>query len=408
MVDEKDKERDNLLKVLDKHRKTIPDKYNQVKLMSYIFEDDIDLLLSITTRGDGKSYNYLLSMLKLAEANSGFKFMIISRHYTLRLAYWELIDKILTENGYSPKNVSVRRTDFYIEVFLKNESVCLITDLGAATDLKYSSNVLKAYRLIVYDEFIAIEGDYMPDEMQRLKVIYESVDRGDPNDYLIKSPKIMLIGNPENFNSPLLSGFKLFGALEKQPINTVQNHGHVIIERFRNENVNEEKNTRLFGTVNNTSITGEFKINNFLIAPEKLQVSAPKKIVIRLDDNTNLVIHYQSEEFYFLQIEYDNSEDYDYATSLVDLKDGVRYLDSTYNISSGHLDFESGSILFSDMFTITYFDKHKELQGIDYQAIIGENMSTISRKGKAFRMIDDEERMLTLTKKRLLNDYFKK
>ena len=55
----KESKEDQLIKYLNKCRKNIPEKYNHGLLLDYLCDDRVDLLFSITTRGDGKTFNYL-------------------------------------------------------------------------------------------------------------------------------------------------------------------------------------------------------------------------------------------------------------------------------------------------------------------------------------------------------------
>src|SRR5699024_7973356 len=80
--------------------------------------------------------------------------------------------------------------EFYKTLIYKDKAIALITDLNKATDLKYNSNYLKDFPIMVYDEFLALEGDYLPDEWERLKTIYASVNRDDEIHY-IKIPKVL-------------------------------------------------------------------------------------------------------------------------------------------------------------------------------------------------------------------------
>ena len=59
-------------------RKNIPDKYNQVLMLDYLDDPDVDLMFSITTRSDGKTFNYLYA---LAELNIKFDFTTLSSFF---------------------------------------------------------------------------------------------------------------------------------------------------------------------------------------------------------------------------------------------------------------------------------------------------------------------------------------
>src|SRR5699024_7781700 len=132
----------------------------------------------------------------------------------------------------------------------QQQSIAVISSLNDATELKYSSNFLKKYPIMVYDEFLALQSDYLPDEWERLKTIYESIDRNQEIP-LIKKPKIIYLGNAVNFDSPVLHGLKIFNILENHPINTAKIYKYefnVMLEINRNDNANKQRNTRAFGS----------------------------------------------------------------------------------------------------------------------------------------------------------------
>lgn len=45
--------------LLEKHRRTIPDEYNQIELCNELMNKDLDFYISISNRSDGKSFNYV-------------------------------------------------------------------------------------------------------------------------------------------------------------------------------------------------------------------------------------------------------------------------------------------------------------------------------------------------------------
>ena len=223
-----DKDTKKVQKFIDKKRKNIPQEYNQIELLNELTNPDIDWLVSISNRADGKSFNYINTAIDLA-IEYDIKFVLMSRTYMLRLAYMNLVYTIIDKSKDKDlKFLFFKRNEDYIDVFYNDKSIAIITDLNNATDLKYYSNYLKEFPLIIYDEFLAIESDYLTDEWERLQNIYESIDRVANRPY-IHNPKILLLGNAVNFNSPLLSELNLFNKLENHPINTMKIYNKIVI-----------------------------------------------------------------------------------------------------------------------------------------------------------------------------------
>src|SRR5699024_9941720 len=113
----------------------------------------------------------------------------------------------------------------YVSLNYKDRTIAVISDLNNASELKYFSNYLKKFPIIIYDEFLTLQTDYLPDEWERLKTIYQSIDRIEKYP-LIHKPKIFYFGNAVNFESPILHGLKIFNILEKHPINKARSEEH--------------------------------------------------------------------------------------------------------------------------------------------------------------------------------------
>lgn len=400
-------------KDVQKIRSEIPEQYNKVLLLDDILNPDIDLFISITTRGDGKTYGYFKALLTLAMKYEDFSFMAVARHYALRNAYAIMIEQIMYDNKMASDSLIIRRKDHYIEILVNQKSIAIITDLMAATDLKYHSAVLRHYRFIVYDEFLAIEGDYIPDELERLKTIYESVDRG--TNSLLPNPKILLIGNPVNYNSPLLSYFNLFDCLDNQEMNTVKRFDNVIIERFRNESINDAKNNRLFSKTDNSSITGEFKRNTSLVITTALKKTMPYSFTIKLSGTTNLIVHYSTARDYYLAVNDIPNTEYEYCTDMMDYKKGVRLLDKYDYSPFNEDDYTEHRVLFADTFSIGFFDRVPKIKQLSIKELIAEQINQHSHDSdfEKQKIVDNntadviEENRLNQLKKKLFRDYFK-
>lgn len=198
------------LKNVEKFRqKHIPPQYNQVKMLDELNNPDIDHFISISNRTDGKSINYVHALLKIAiDYDIGLSFF--SRNMMLRTSYQELINDILDISTiFDRRDFNFIRSQYYVSLNYKDKTIALISDLNNASELKYFSNYLKNFPIMIYDEFLALQDEYLPDEWVRLKTIYESIDRKEKYP-LIHKPKIFYFGNAVNFDSPVLHGLKIF------------------------------------------------------------------------------------------------------------------------------------------------------------------------------------------------------
>lgn len=315
-----------------KFRKQIPDKYNQIELVDELMNKNIDFLVSISNRSDGKTFNYISFFMKLA-IEFDIKFILLSRHFTLRKAYQELIQKIASDHqSFKERELYFRRTEDYIAVGYGNKEIGIITDLNNATDLKYHSNFLKEFPIIIYDEFLALESDYLIDEWEKLKTIYESVDRNHGNIPYIEIPKIVLLGNAVNFSSPLLANLNIYNTLQKHKINTSRIYGNINLEMRRNDNSNEKRNTRAFNSDNDAMTTGEFDFNTYNLADDPLRNHIAKNgdyFYIKTSDNyLKIAFNVNDYQTNIKVVPY--TETYSFCTEVNDVQENAIFLKENY------------------------------------------------------------------------------
>ena len=366
-------------KYLQDFRKNhIPERYNQVEMLNHLSDPEIDHMVSITNRTDGKSFNYIHALLNIAiEYDLGITF--ICRNMMLRLSYQTLIEEIVEESTIlEKKHLTFIRSQYYIRVDYKGNTIGVITDLNNATELKQFSNFLKKFPLIVYDEFIALETDYLPEEWERLKTIYESIDRKETYPLIVK-PKIIYLGNPINFSSPILAGLEIFKILETHPINkcrVYKNKLNIVLEMHKNDNANERRNTRAFASSQDSMTSGQFEVNNFMLASDNdlFKVKAnPRHVYVKLTSDY-LDIFFNRDSFEIvLSIKKTIPNDYDYNLKLKDNTSTSIYLSPKYFDEDEIKKIDRGAYLFENNYSKDYItnDFH-ELNNLKILKLIRE------------------------------------
>ena len=347
-------------KILDNFRKYhIPKRYNQVKLLDELNNPDIDHFISISNRTDGKSFNYIHALLYLA-VEYGLGITFLSRNMMLRQSYQQLIDEIIEVSEiFDRSDFTFIRTQYYVRMDYRGETIGIISDLNNAGELKYFSNYIKKFPIIVYDEFLALDTDYLPDEWQRLKTIYESIDRVEEYP-LIKKPKIFYFGNAINFNSPILHGLKIFNILERHPINTAKEYHynfHIMLEIHRNDNANEQRNTRAFGGGDDAMSTAQFETNPHNIATDNDRneiMLNPRTIYVKLKTDYLKIWFNRDSLKIILSIESRIDDDYTYNMLLKDNKETSTYLSEKYFDENHIKRIDRGDYLFENNFSKNY------------------------------------------------------
>ena len=343
-------EQEKFLKFIEKFRKeNIPSNFNQARGVENLINPDNDYTVSISSRTDGKSFNYMGMLMAVAfEFDLGILFL--DRHYTVRQAYMENIWEIMhVMQHFDEKELTFERSDEYVTVIYKDKTIGAITDINNSSDLKNHSHFLAKFPIIVYDEFLTIETDYVPLEDKHFERIYRSVDRND-HIPLIDIPKVFLLGNPENFASPLIAMLDLYNKLEKHTINTGKHYDNIYLEMFRNDNQNAKRNLRAFKYADKGSISGEFQINNTYIANDEIRAMIKKggfnTTIIKLEEGF-LKLTYNIETRKTLISYISSVPSYDFCTQVADKKEGVVFLGETYYKES-HLKYHERGFYYYD------------------------------------------------------------
>lgn len=359
-------------------RDHIPARYNQVNLLDELTNPDIDHFISISNRTDGKSFNYIHALLKIAiDYDIGLSFF--SRNMMLRVSYQQLIDEIIDMSSiFDRKDFNFIRQQYYVTLNYKGKTIALISDLNNATELKYFSNYIKRFPIMIYDEFLALETDYLPDEWDRLKTIYQSIDRLESYP-LIHKPKIFYFGNAVNFESPILHGLKIFNILENHSMNTAKVYHYefnVMLEINRNENANEQRNTRAFGTFEDSMTTARFETNDYNLATDadrQIIKRNPRTIYIKLRNDYMRIWFNRDTLDIILSIESNIHEDYHYNLQLKDNRKDSIYLNEKYFDEDHIKKIDRGVYLFENNYSKnTITSDFNELNHLKINKIIRE------------------------------------
>lgn len=334
----------------------IPEKYNQVKLLDELNNPEIDHYMSISNRTDGKSINYIHTLLYIAyEYELGLT--LITRNMMLRASYQDLIEDIIEiSEVFDRSDITFIRSQYYVRVDYRGRTLAIITDLNNATELKNFSNFLKKFPIIIYDEFIALETDYLPDEWPRLKTIYESIDRIEEYP-LIKKPKLFYLGNAVNFDSPILHGLKIFNILENHPMNTARIYKYdfnVMLEINRNENANERRNTRAFGGGDDAMTTARFESNSHNVATDNDRNHVkhnPRAIYVKVK-NDYIKIWFNADTLNtIISVEHSIDGTYQYNLLLKDNRESSQFLNGKYFDENHIKRIDRGDYLFDNKFS---------------------------------------------------------
>lgn len=361
--------------------KYLPAEYNQLELLDHLCDESIDHFMSITTRGDGKSFNYISAVAYLCyHLDMGCTLLV--RHFTLQDKMRELVEDIFSTIKWFnyPNDFRVRTTSDYLICSIGDKDIFLITDINNASDLKQSSAVLKNFPIILYDEFLTLADDYCKNEYEKIRTIYKSIDRIKDRPY-IKTPKCIYLANPVNFDSPLLPSLKIYNQLQTQEINTMKQYRNVLLELRRNDSRNDGKNTRAFPDEYDSDVTGQFEFSNYKLVNEEqyLQVfQHSKSVKIKLPEK--MCLHFiEKDGTMILSVERsDNTEQY--CTELIDEKEDCQYLTEKYYKQSFIKKHEKGLFLYKDSFSKTFIQRDPHLMSLNLFKLLPSSKQTTTEE----------------------------
>lgn len=374
------REKKKIKKFIDKFRKeNIPENYNQVAgTEQIIFNNEIDYLMSISSRTDGKSFNYIGMFLAIAIQfpKAGLEVCFFVRHYTLRQARIDLIFDIMDTMSFFDVNLlEFERGDFYTAIEYNGRVIAIIVDIPKSQDLKDNSSFIKKFPIGIYDEFITLPTDYVPSEDYHLAKIYSSIDRL-KNRPTIKAPKFIFLGNPENFQSPVFSMTNTYNVLEAHPINTGKQYDNVYLEMFRNENQNAQMNSRALRFVGNAPTSGEFQVNKTYIARDidrnRVEMNGFDYFHVKLEEGF-LLIKYNLKTKETLLSFKPQADKYDYCTDIKDYKEGVKFLKENYYKETHWKYHERGKYWYDNEFTKTLIVNDNQLISLKLWRLVAEH-----------------------------------
>lgn len=397
----------------DFRKNYVPERYNQIKLLDELANPEIDHYLSISNRTDGKSFNYIHALLNIAiDYDIGLFFL--TRNMMLRVSYQKLIEEICEVSTLlEVKNFTFIRQQYWITVKYNGKDIGVISDLNNATELKNFSNYLKAFPILIYDEFIALEDDYLYDEWQRLKTIYESVDRKDEIPLIVK-PKLFYFGNAINFNSPIIHSLKLFNILETHTINTAKIYKYqfnIMLEMNRNDHANEKRNTRAFASDDDAMTTGEFEKNDFNIATKNdvYEVKKnPRFFYVKLKDDF-LKVWFNADTYkIILSIESTIEDDYLFNMLLKDNRSHSTFLNDRYFDDAHIKKIDKGFYLFENTFSKnTITSDFYDLNRLKINKMIREFMKNeTATTERTFKEKQFQDNYLQETKRNIYKKFF--
>lgn len=381
-------------KFLKRFRSEIPEIRNKVPVLDEFTNEDITFLVNISNRTDGKTFQYVNFFIQFS-LEYGIGFTFIARHYDLRQAYMENIEDVFRkEKRLILNHLSFQRRNEYTMVFYKDECIGIIAELTNATDFKYHASIAVGFPVIWYDEFLALDRDYIRGEWQALQTIYETINRYPQDIPIIKHPKIIFGGNPVNFDSPVLLELDLFNKLESSDMGKLVTTGHTALIIEQNKEVNKLRNTDAFGGGNDAMTTAVFVMNKHSIIqdPVKNKILADgDSFYIKLETQNVGVFYLIKEDRIHIYLSVMSSrlmtDNVAYCELLKDKTDDTEFITEKFFKEKMYKKYDKGIILFDNVFSKNQLTENNYFMQLNILKMIKHQMYTpqISKEDKYIR-----------------------
>lgn len=391
----------------DFRKKYIPPQYNQLEFLEGLYDPKCATMISISNRRDGKTFNVINFLLHLA-LDYGLPTIIFTSHDFIRASMVEQVrDVVHKAKDLHEKQLTNLHTTEFDRMFYDDTDVFMVTNLDNATDLKNFSGLLSMYALTWYDEFLAVDGIYDPNEFAYFETIFQTMDRGE-RDFLAPlggMRKAIFTGNAVDFGSPFLAHWDLYEALSETKMNTVKKYKFFYIERRRNDSANEDAIKNPMFSSDSDSFTGNFIYNSFAIKKNKEAGNFYKVKIPKLHGGGCIVVYYEQKLLGYTPDE----EDYSFALSLDDVtKDSVYVSNEKYIKDDFYkkYDQKNGKSIYT--FTNAYI---KRLVIENYPNINFDKLTKLYRRKKTADTPQEDDKKLKLShedylKKKIFADFF--
>lgn len=365
----------------------IPQQYNQLNYVPFLLDDNLNIFLEMSNRSDGKTTTSFKFLLYEAIKCEHVRISFLVRHFELKLAIKSNIFDVMAmfPHLFDTSKLMFTEVADFSKVWYDGVCIAIIYDLNNAFDLKNHFSTLRQFPLMVWDEFLTIQEEYVSNEWIKLMTIYNSTDK-DIDNPLFKHPKLLLLTNPVNFDSEILSNFDIFDVLETMEINTFQIKDEFFIEMLRNESANTKKANSILTNSVNGSLSGEFNFNRFrLINNFEVLLRENGSISIKLNSTETVICVKANNKFYLKISPPTNNETF--CIKPEDETKDITFLKNNFYNESFHKKYLKGIILYANNYTKNYILNHPTFRDLNLQKLINISKPKFESSQKQFKSV---------------------
>lgn len=398
--------------VLDKRISKIPEQFNQLDMLSFIYQDDIDISMSITSRSDGKTTGAAAGLFELG-VECGYKTMIIlPTDYVQRGMTDDIIETVGIYTDYNPQEILIRKRKFATELTYKGHTIMALCNLDDAMELKHNKEFMSQFRLFWFDEFIRFSNSYRPDEVLRYQTLFDTMDKDFNSPYPVKA---LFTGNPLNFDSPFFAEWDLYKVLAEHELNTSKVYSmdiedvdnvfnvNIMLEIRKNIEVNKMKSKQIFRDRSGSN-SGEFKFNSWHV--ERPSLHDPyRQTILKVDDMNYIYIYKQNDKLYLQVKAY--AKQPECCLNLADIDDNVPYLPEHMRKPKYAKKFEFGEYYFMDSYSKNTIINTLGLTHINFHAVLDFKETPVKLSDNDRARLAETEQLIIMIENKFKEAYLR-
>lgn len=379
---------------------SFPDRFSHLEPFLGLFdpEKNSNVAFHVSSRSDGKTTGHTRAIYKLAQDYDLPTLIILPSDFMQRQMTNEMQFDLRDYCDCDPHLLETRKNKFGEEVLYDGKLIFGTCNLGDAMELKHSKGFLRRFGIAWIDEFIRFTSEYLADEIERLQMIIETMDKDFEREMDIK---VLWTGNPMNFEAPVFEEYDMFEILENHELNKTEEYTvmlddtsiNVLLGVYKNEAVNEMKSSKLFKSRNGSN-EGEFIFNNYKL--KKLNKDIPTShTVLQITDNQYVHIYKQLETV-ILGYSSGTKQTPDYTLDLTKVTKQTRYLPDTFIRPEYSKRFRKALYCYENAFTRVQFANNPKLMQIGYHRLAKEPPLEVDENIEWLEVMNEIERKFRL------------
>lgn len=398
--------------VLDARIAKIPEQYNQLEMLSFIYNDDIDISMSITSRSDGKTTNAGAALWELGVECDYKTIIILPSDYVQRGMTDDIIETIGIYTDYNPQEILLRKRKFATELTYKGHTVMALCNLDDAMELKHNKEFMSQFRLFWFDEFIRFSNSYRPDEVLRYQTLFDTMDKDFDSPYPVKA---LFTGNPLNFDSPFFAEWDLYKVLAEHELNTSHVYSmdiedvddvfnvNILLEIRKNVEVNKMKAKKIFRDRSGSN-SGEFHFNTWHIERPSFHENY-RQNVVKVDDQ-NYIYVYQQDDKTYLQVKA-YARDVNCCLNIADIDENIPYVPDSFRKDNYRKLFINGAYYFLDAYSKNTIINTLNLSNLNFFKVLEFNEQPVQLRDSDREKLAEMETLVKLIENKFKEAYLR-